>query len=398
MQNPTNNDVYNDNLIQLNDAMEGGKRGVVLEGGSRSGKTWASIDFIIFLCAKQESITINILRESYNSFKTTLYDDFKIRLSQFPHLKKYNKFETIQDIPFFRLFNAKINFIGADQPGKFHGAGCDFFYINEALDVKQVIFDQIEMRCKKFWWLDYNPKVSEHWIFNKLERREDVSFFHSTMLNNPHIGRWEKQKILSYEPTPENIQAGTADEFNWKVYGLGLRASPQGLIFPLVEWIDHFPECDRITYGLDFGFTNSPMAIVKAGMIGNNLYLEKKLYTPVENPDDMAAVLKQILPVNGHVWGDAAHPESIKDLQKRGVRCLAAKKPPGSIQTGIALLKSYKMHIVRDPDFRREQENYHWREINGIALNEPIDDFNHLFDATRYCVTMDFNKRTGFTV
>ncbi len=288
--------------------------------------------------------------------------------------------------------------MGADQSAKFHGAGCDYFWINEAMDVQQSIFDQLEMRCRIAWIMDYNPKVSEHWIFNRLERRDDVVFFHSTMLDNPYISKWEKQKIMSYEPTAANIQAGTADEYNWKVYGLGLRASPQGLIFHTVEWIDHFPECDRIAHGLDFGFTNSPMAIVKAGLIGNNLYLEKKLYTPVENPDDMAAVLKQILPDGAHVWGDAAHPDSIKDLQKRGVKCYAAKKPAGSIQTGIALLKSYKIHIIRDPDFRREQENYHWREINGIALNEPIDDFNHLWDATRYCVTMEFNKRKGFTV
>lgn len=373
----------------------GDKRGIVLEGGSRSGKTWSVVDYLIQVCCHHQGLVINIIKETYAGFKTTLYDDFNKRLS---FLKLENPFLTAKEVQSFMLNNNKITFMGADQAAKFHGAACDYFWINEAMDVSQTIFDQLEQRCRKAWIIDYNPKVSEHWIFNRLEKRSDVVFFQSTMMDNPYIGHWEKKKILSYEPTRENIDAGTADEYNWKVYGLGLRASPQGLIFPNVTWIDEFPECDRIAYGMDFGFTNSPMAVVKAGLIGDSLYLEKKIYTPIEDPGEMVLVLRQILPTNQHIWGDSAHPETIKDINKRGIRCLAAKKPPGSIQSGIALLKSYKIHIVRDADFRREQENYHWREINGIALNEPIGDFDHLWDATRYCVSMDLNRRKGFTV
>jgi PBSX family phage terminase large subunit len=375
----------------------GNMRGIVLEGGSRSGKTYAIVDFIIQLCAnnKDKGLVINIIKETYAGFKTTLYDDFNKRLTTF---QIDNPFAITRDIPTFYLFGNKIAFLGADQSAKFHGAGCDYFWINEAIDVQQAIFDQLEMRCRKAWILDYNPKCSEHWIFNKLENRSDVKFFHSTMLDNPYVSKWEKQKILSYEPTPDNIKSGTADEVNWKVYGLGLRASPQGLIFPNVTWITEFPVCDRITYGVDFGFSCSPMAVVKAGLSGDNLYLQKMLYTPVDNPDDMAKVLKQILPSGKHVWGDAAHPITINDLNKRGVRCLAARKVQGSIESGISLLKTYKIHIVRDADFRREQENYHWREINGIALNEPIHEFCHLWDSVRYCCMMDFNRRASFTI
>ena len=31
-------------------------------------------------------------------------------------------------------------------------------------------------------------------------------------------------------------------------------------------------------------------------------------------------------------------------------------------------------------------------------VNEPIDDFNHFFDASRYAVSMEFNKKGGFTI
>ncbi len=33
---------------------------------------------------------------------------------------------------------------------------------------------------------------------------------------------------------------------------------------------------------------------------------------------------------------------------------------------------------------KKEQENYTMREINGIAINQPIDKWNHGWDSARY--------------
>jgi hypothetical protein len=33
---------------------------------------------------------------------------------------------------------------------------------------------------------------------------------------------------------------------------------------------------------------------------------------------------------------------------------------------------------------RKEAENYKMKTINGIAINQPIDKFNHFWDAARY--------------
>lgn len=390
--------LINKNFTALHRALDEGRRGIVLEGGSRSGKTWSVIIFLMDIITSNpfQSLIINIVKDTFAGFKTTLYNDFAKILDI---MGERHPFSTVANITSFSLYGNKINFIGADQAAKFHGAASDYFWINEAIDVSQPIFDQLEMRCSRLWILDYNPKVSDHWIYNRLEKRTDVTFFSSTMLDNPMIGKGERAKILSYEPTPANIESGTADEYNWKVYGLGHRASPQGVIFPNIHWIDDMPtECDSWAYGMDFGYTNSPTAIVQAAMIGNSVYLKKLLYKPIDNPDDLFKVLSVIVPAEAIIWADAADPGTIKDMQRRGIRCYAAKKYPGSIQHGISLLKSYKLHIVRDADFRREAENYHWREIGGVALNEPDDDFNHLWDASRYAVQMEFNKKQGFTL
>ena len=256
--------------------------GSVLEGSSRSGKTWSSIDFIIYLCCKVEtSCTINIIKETFNSFKTTLHDDFNRRL---PMFGIYSPFSDRQEVQSFKIFGNKINLIGADKPSKFEGASCDYFWMNEGLDISQDIFDACEQRCRKFWWTDYNPKFTDHWVYNSILKRPNISFLKTVFSDNPGISKQEKKKILSYEPTQENINQGTANDYKWKVYGLGQRAAPEGLIFDNVTWIEKFPDqVERVYFGLDFGYTNDPTSLVRVGVEGQNLYIESLFYSPTEN-------------------------------------------------------------------------------------------------------------------
>lgn len=358
--------------------------GVILEGSSRSGKTISSVDFCIYIGARiGTGFTINIIKETYNSFKTTLYDDFNKRLMDFGLPTPFDSKEVIV----FDILGNKVNFIGADKESKFQGASCDYLWFNEMIDIEPGIFDQSEMRCRKFWWGDYNPKVTEHWIYNKVIPRDDVGFLHSTFADNPFISDIEKKKILSYEPTEFNRSQGTVDEYKWKVYGLGVRAAMEGLIFKNITWIDKFPlVCEHIVYGLDFGYTQDPSALVKIGVIGRNLFLQKMLYSPTPTPEILKNLLLDILPDDAHVWCDSTDPGMIAGLKHYGIPAYAVNKFSGSLVYGNSLINKFNIHIVRDPDFRKEQENYKYKEIQGIKLNEPIDKFNHLWDATRYGV------------
>jgi len=357
------------------------KRGVILSGSSRSGKTWSSVDFIIWLCSIESGVTINIIKESYNSFKTTLYDDFNRRLPDFGIASPFSQKQEVQS---FRLLGNKINLMGADNPSKFHGASCDYFYINEALDVQQDVFDQLEMRCRKFWWMDFNPKFTDHWIYDKIQSRDDVGYLSTTFHDNPNISDAEKRKILSYEPTEDNIRQGTADDYMWNVYGLGLRSAPEGLIFQHVTWIDKFPEnIEKIYHGCDFGYTQDPTALVKMGVDGDKLYLQKLFYRPTPSSNELIPVIRQMVPEH-NVWCDSSDPGMISDLRRAGLKVFAVNKFSGSINYGISLLKKYKIHLVDCPEWRKEQASYRWREIRGIKLDEPIDESNHLWDASRY--------------
>lgn len=358
-------------------------RGVILEGSSRSGKTISSVDFCIYIGTRiGHGFTINVLKETYNSFKTTLYDDFNKRITDFG---LSSPFERSKEVTTFNLLGNKINLIGCDKESKFQGASCDYLYMNEMLDIEKNIFDQSEMRCRKFWWGDYNPKLTSHWVYDNVIPRDDVAFLHSTFADNPFISELEKAKILSYEPTEENRRQGTVDEYKWKVYGLGIRAAMEGLIFPDVTWVNEFPNSlDVETYGLDFGYTSDPSALVRIGLKGRDLFLQKKLYHPTPTPSDLAKALEVTLPEGMYAWADSSDPLMINELQSMGFGVYAVHKFRGSVVFGNSLLNKFNIHIVRDPDFRKEQENYKYKEINGIKLNEPIDKWNHLWDASRY--------------
>jgi len=226
-----------------------------------------------------------------------------------------------------------------------------------------------------------------------MEKRPDVRFVRSTLFDNPFIPDRQKKKILSYEPTPANIEAGTADDYMWAVYGAGKRSAPTGLVYPNVKWIDAFPEnVEDMAYGLDFSGGASPSALVKGGRSGNDLFAQLCFYAPTQNAKELETPIKAIVPEGSTVWCDSADPAQIGDLRRMGIRAIGAKKWQGSLAYGIGLVNGYNLHLVNDVDLKREQENYKWREIQGIRLNEPIKEFDHAFDALRYLTVMAFRR------
>lgn len=381
----------NPNLVFLADNFHDKNiNGVCLEGSSRSGKTISIIHFIIATCAVNSGLVINIVRETYNSFKTTLYLDFAKFL---PDFGIANNFGYVQDISTFNLMGNKINFLGADKPDKFEGAGCDIFWINEMLDVQKAIFDQLEQRCRRFFIADWNPKTTDHWAF-ELEKRHDVKFLRTTYKDNLQwISPMELAKIESYEPTPENIAKGTADKYRWSVYGLGERAARHGLVHPDVTWINQFPtDCEKIGYGMDFGFTNSPTAIVRAGNKGNDLYAEVLFYKPTPVINDIIEACNVLIPKETYVTCDSAEPGILSDLRRAGINAIPCKKFPGSIKYGIDLINRHRLFFVRNVDFRKEQENRVWRYVGGVPLNEPEPGNDHALDALSYLLQTGFRN------
>lgn len=400
-----------------------GFKGCILEGSSRSGKTYAGVDIIIWLCTQVEkSCSIVVVRETYNELKTTLFPDFKKRLDDFG---LDNPFHHSKEMQSFKIGKNQISLVGADKIGKFHGAGSDYVFFNEMLHVDKGVFDQLEMRCRKFWWGDYNPSVTEHYVFESVIPRYDIGFLRTTFRDNPYLSISERNKILSYEPYlpnsyevkdnqlwyqgrlvddnwkppehPLNVKQGTASEFDWLVYGLGLRGAMEGVIFKNVVYIDKFPDLAH-TYGCDFGFVTDPSTLVKYAEDELNIYLELLLYKPTETPEDLNMAFEAIgverhLPITADssdkFTGQGKDTvEMVRGLRDLGWEIHKVSKKKG-IMFGINTMRRKKIHIVKNHlvhHARKEQENYRFKEVHGILINQPRDLHNHFWDGSRYAM------------
>ena len=373
------------------------KQGFVLEGGSGSGKTYDIINFLLIYCQTNynKNKDILIFRETFADLRKTVLKDFE------KILRAYNLFE---DDSFHRsapvcysFMGNKIYFTGLDSVGS-HGERHDVIWGNEGMELNHEAWKQLNQRCNEVFITDYNPSYTNHWIYDSLITRPDTKFFRSTLLQNYFLPEGQRKEILSYEPTAENIKNGTADDYMWKVYGLGLRSAPKGAIFPHVNWIEKMPEGNYF-FGLDFGFSNDPSALTKICLHGNDLFVELLIYEPIDSAIVLAEAIRNCGITNEMITADTSDRyndiEMCKDLRNLGLNIKKTSKAKGILHR-IGLLKKHKINIVYNLNAKREQENYKWREVNGINVNEPIDKFNHFWDSLGYGYMGNLTNTFGF--
>lgn len=362
----------------------------VLEGGSRSSKTYSIIQFWIWWAHKnrgrERRVIVARLKGTWLS--ATVLKDFIDVLKEYGLYdgKNHNKTNKI-----YRLFDTEFWFVGLDDPQKIHGLRSDAFWINEAIEATFDDYAQLMQRCEGFAILDYNPSEEEHWIYDKICKRPKTYYSHSTMLDNKLIPRNAKEQILSYEPTEENYKAGTADRRKWMIYGLGKRAAIEGLVFENVELIDEIPAFIKKRYtGMDFGYTNDPTAIGEVAIDGNALYMDELCYQTRMSISDIVRTLKV---VNGgrKIISESADPRLVDEIYNSGFNIHSVEKGPGSVEAGIEKMKTMKLYLTkRSVNAYKEFRNYTYQQDKtGKWLNKPVDDFNHFIDLVRYVVLME---------
>lgn len=384
---------------------------IVNEGSSRSTKTFSILQYLIMRCINRP-IKVTAAREKLTWAKSTVIPDFReVMAEHFGYWdeRRWNKTESI-----YRFANgSEFAFIGLDEAQKLHGRKQHYCWVNEAIELEQREFRQLLLRTTDQVILDYNPSHESHWIYDSVIPRDDCTFIKSTYKDNPFLSQEIVQEIERLEPTPENIRQGTADETSWKIYGLGERAAHKGLIFQNVEICKELPpKLDRKKdiYGLDFGFTNDPSCLVNLVLVHGAIYLDEIFYkrglTNIINPanTNQPSIQQHLIdfevPKSANIWADSAEPKSIQDIHNCGWHnCRGVTKGADSVQSGIETLKRYKIFITeRSVNGIKEKNNYKWKEDRaGNPTNEPIDMWNHFWDAARYPAFMELKKTLDFS-
>lgn len=154
--------------------------------------------------------------------------------------------------------------------------------------------------------------------------------------------------------------------------------------------------------GLDFGFANDPVAAMRLWIYDASLYVEHELFKVHLDIDHINATVNEAIPRwSDYVTrADSARPDSISYLRRHGMpRIVGVKKRPGSVEDGVAHLRSYKQIVVhpRCKHFKEECKHYSYKvdERSGDVLPEIVDAHNHGMDASRYALEPLIKFRGG---
>jgi len=368
--------------VVFNHLLNSSKKITVEQGGSRSGKTYNILIWIIFYYSTHnEGKIVTVCRKTFPSLRASVLRDFLEILKNAEvyderyHNKTNNEYE---------LNGNLIEFISLDQPQKIRGRKRDLLYINEANELYWEDWQQLIFRTTDKVIIDYNPSDAFHWIYDKVIPRDDCEFFQTTYKDNPFLDQSIVNEI-------ERLQF--TDEDYWRIYGLGERGTSRATIFRFN--IAEEVKGKFISYGLDFGFTNDPSSLVKVYKDGQDLYIQEMLYHTNLTNQDLSDRFNE-LGINKYdeIFGDSAEPKSIEELHRMKWNIKPTAKGADSIMAGIDMLKRHNIHVTKSSlNLIKELQNYKWQEDkNGNLLNRPIDTYNHAIDALRYAVWNKLSK------
>lgn len=365
---------------------------IVHNGGSSSSKTYSILQTLFTIASSQKNKIITIVGCDLPNLKKGAIRDSKSIINSTPFFKQqvvnFNKSENV----YYFKTDSIIEFTSYQDELDARSGKRTHCFINEANGVAYPIFEQLRIRTSEQMIIDFNPSA-EFWAHKHLRGRDDVDWINSNFQDNAFIHPQVKKSILSYEPTEKNKKQGTANEYRWKVYGLGEVARLEGLVFPDYEIVDWFPNKNikwRM-YGMDFGYTNDPTTLVEVVLHRGELFIREHIYKRGLMTPDIDKHLKEVEGLHSYdeIIADSAEPKSIAELQMFGWNIKPAIKGKDSIIYGIDTLNRYKLNIyAKSKNLIEEFGSYIWKkDKEGNSLNVPIDRYNHLIDALRYAVS-----------
>lgn len=166
----------------------------------------------------------------------------------------------------------------------------------------------------------------------------------------------------------------------------------------------HLRECHTdgtLRYGLDFGFAQDPAALIRFFPVEKDVDGKRRLYITHEaygtgvELDEMPEWMDSVPGVREWpIKADAARPETISYLRRKGFTVSAAEKWEGCVKDGITHLRGFDEIIIhpRCPNMAREARLYRYKvdkkqadeHGNPQVLPIIVDAHNHTWDAVRY--------------
>lgn len=352
------------------------KRIRLIAGGTSASKTISVLLYLIAKCQTDKKPTLtSIVSESFPHLRKGSMRDFLNIMQEHGYYKDDLWSKT--DFTYTFETGSKLEFFSADQPSKVRGPRRDRLFCNEVNNIDKESWEQLLIRTKDFAIADWNPVVDFYMYDEYIESRDDVDFIILTYKDNEALS----------ESIVKEIESRKNNKNWWQVYGLGLLGEVEGKIYKNWKIIDDIPHEARLErYGLDFGYSQDPAAIVAVYFYNGGYILDEVLYERGMSNRRLADVIKNL--ETATTIADSAEPKSIDEIKEYGVSVLPANKGQGSINQGILYLQDQKISMTkRSLNLIKEYRTYLWKTDKlGQIQNVPDGGFDHLLDATRYAM------------
>jgi len=342
-------------------------------GGTRSGKTYAILQYLITEAFKEPQ-TITIVRKTIPSLKRTVMKDF-IDILKSLNIWNENNFNITDRI--YKIGDSSIQFISTDDADKLRGIKSNILFVDEASEIDEESYFQLSIRTTGRIILAYNPTISPyHW----LRQMQDCDRYVTTYRDNIYL---EQSVIKAIE------ELEIKNPKYWKIYGKGEFAPNERSVYQF-EIVDEV-EGEFVAFGLDWGYSADPTAVVGVFKNGTNIYLEEVLYEKGLVLKDIGDRLNKIgVDKSFEIYCDSSEPRSVEELYRLGFNAKAVKKGPDSIRFGISVLQNNKIHVTkRSQNLINEIYGYQYaQDKHGYTTDTPEGGMDHLLDAARYVAMM----------
>ncbi len=384
------------------------KRYRVNQGGTSSSKTWSIMQLLTNIAVKKKT-RITVVAQTADSLERGALRDFKEQLKLSDNLKLFIKDPDLVRGPYQFLNGSVMEFKNLKDGASARHGKRDILFLNEANSINYEAASQLMVRTSETIFIDYNSDA-RFWVHKEIIPRKNCDLFISNYKHNSYCPAQVIEELLEYKKkweTSGNLvlrqvfeESRTKADFKawdktsnkywknkWYVYGIGLTGVTEGAIFEEVFYRNLLPlGLKKVAYAMDWGFTNDPTTLLKAGMRRGKIFAKELLYeTHLTTPDVIAKFKKLGINKKDLIIADNSNLDAIQQIRNAGYNMVPAKKGPGSVKGGINALLGHEIHLTNDSkNWQVEQENYKWKKNKGEWTNDPIDDYNHLWDGLRY--------------
>lgn len=362
----------------IDEKVKEGKRYIFLRGSSRSGKTVSALQYLIVEALSQAGTTITIARETQVSIKNTILVDFKEILESMDLWieKRYNKVEMV-----FHFDNGSIiRFVGLDDStGKLRGMKSDIVFVDEINTITQSSFVQLDIRCSRYILAAYNPEIPTDWFGLDYENKPEGCVLVSTWRQNAFLDDRIIQSIQSLKDTDYDL---------WLIYSESQIVPPREVVFQKPQTYEELPQGIKYTYyGVDWGFSNDPAAVIEVKVKDKELYLKQLVYEVGLTNEDLSYLMRDKgLGKAQDIVADSSEPKSIEELNRQGFKIKGVKDK--SILFGIQKMRQYKIFIHKDSfNLIEEFDNYRYKKDRSGRITNQTQGADHGIDSVRYVVS-----------